>query len=62
MFKELHGHRSEVNCLAFSPSGDLASGSDDATVVVWDLETEAPKQVQNSAAAAGRDRGEAWRP
>jgi len=40
----LSGHELPVNDLAFSPDGSrLASGSDDLTVVVWDVASGAPE-------------------
>lgn len=34
------GHSSAVNCLTFSPDGkSLASGSQDSTILIWDLST-----------------------
>jgi WD40 repeat protein/uncharacterized caspase-like protein len=37
--KELTGHTAEINTLAFSPDSKiLASGSDDATIRLWDLQ------------------------
>jgi hypothetical protein len=34
----LEGHRATVWTLSFSPDGQLASGSDDTTILVWDVE------------------------
>ncbi len=34
----LKGHRGTVWCLSFSADGRLASGSDDTTVLIWDVE------------------------
>jgi WD40 repeat protein/serine/threonine protein kinase len=50
----LHGHRSMVNALAFSPDGRrLVSGSSDKTVRIWDLQGAKPSPVgeprENSA-------------
>jgi ribosome assembly protein 4 len=40
----LEGHSEAVLCTAFSPNGQLlASGSGDATVRMWDLNTECPE-------------------
>jgi WD40 repeat protein len=37
-FSVLRGHSSYINTLAFSLDGKyLASGSDDGTVIVWDM-------------------------
>ncbi len=41
----LTGHKSGVNSVAWSPDGRLASGSDDGTVIVWDLAKEEPAQI-----------------
>ena len=46
LFKELRGHENDVNCVAFSSAGVLASCSDDGTVIVWDLEKDGPLQVK----------------
>lgn len=45
LFKTLMGHTSEVNYVAFSSEGALASASDDATVIVWNFEAECPLHV-----------------
>jgi len=49
LFKTLIGHKSEVNKVAFSIEGVLASASDDSTIIIWDLETERPMQVLSNA-------------
>jgi len=39
--KTLQGHQAYVLCAAFSPNGDgIATGSNDSTVILWDLRTE----------------------
>lgn len=43
--KTLKGHTGQVNSVAWSNNGQLASGSDDHTVIVWDLKTEKPSQI-----------------
>ena len=41
----LHGHKSPVNSVSFSPDGKkLASGSFDNTIILWDVETQ--KQIE----------------
>src|SRR5262249_44707411 len=41
----LHGHKGGVYSLAFSEDGKtLASGSDDKTVILWDLTSDPPKE------------------
>jgi WD40 repeat protein len=46
------GHDRDVHCLSFSPDGRrLASGSDDSTVVVWDL-GDACKELPGERASA----------
>jgi WD40 repeat protein len=38
--REMVGHTSRVNSVAYSPKGDLiASGSDDKTVRIWSVPT-----------------------
>lgn len=42
----LKGHYSSINSLAFSPGGDtLASGSDDATVILWQISDGSQQKV-----------------
>lgn len=37
---KLYGHSNSINSLCFSPDGTtLASGSDDNTIIFWDLKT-----------------------
>lgn len=44
--KRLRGHLNSADCLAFSPDGKwLASGSDDRTVRLWEVESGLPKHV-----------------
>jgi len=50
LFKTLKGHKSEVNAVAYSPGGLLASASDDSSVIVWDVESEAPLHSLTSSA------------
>jgi WD40 repeat protein len=39
----LRGHKRKVNIVAFSPDGKiLASGSDDGTIILWDMSTRRP--------------------
>jgi hypothetical protein len=48
------GHRGEIRSLAFSQDGRrLASGSNDSTVLVWDLVAATPGQDLNDKALAG---------
>jgi WD40 repeat protein len=43
ILSRLHGHKWDVNCVAFSPGGKiLASGSVDKTIILWDVETRQP--------------------
>ena len=40
VIRSLKGHTAKVNCLELSPNGKLlASGSDDKTIIIWDLAT-----------------------
>jgi hypothetical protein len=48
------GHRGEIRSLAFSQDGKrLASGSNDSTVLVWDLVVASPGQSIDDKALAG---------
>ena len=43
-YRDLVGHRGSVNTLAFSPDGSkLLSGSDDTTILIWDV-ADRPRQ------------------
>ncbi len=44
-FHELIGHSDVAQSMAWSPTGQLASGGRDAQVIVWDLVTNEPAQV-----------------
>jgi WD40 repeat protein len=41
----LKGHTLQVNSVAWSSNGRLASGSDDSTVIIWDFVTGKPAQI-----------------
>ena len=43
--RTLKNHARAVNALALLPDGRLASGSDDETIRLWDLETEEAVQI-----------------
>ena len=43
--KELFGHTHDVNSVAFSPDGVLASGSTDGTVCLWDPRFSTPNKI-----------------
>ncbi len=45
--KQLFGHTLGVNSVAWSADGQLASGSNDNTVIIWDLKTGQPAQTLN---------------
>jgi WD40 repeat protein len=40
VIRKLKGHSGKINCLEISPNGKMmASGSDDKTIIIWDLAT-----------------------
>jgi WD40 repeat protein len=41
----LRGHQSSVECVAWSPDGRIASGSQDRTIRLWDLERAVPSHI-----------------
>jgi DNA-binding beta-propeller fold protein YncE len=62
---ECKGHRDQVTTLAFAPGGQLLSGSQDTTVLAWDMQ---PPRVADSVslesawnALAAREAGESFR-
>jgi RNA polymerase sigma factor (sigma-70 family) len=62
---EFKGHRDGVSTLTFAPGGQLLSGSQDTTVLAWDMQ---PPRVEDSVslesawnALAAREAGESFR-
>jgi WD40 repeat protein len=52
--KMLIGHRNSVRCVAFSPDSiNLASGSDDTTINVWDIERNKCVKTLNALRGMG---------
>ena len=61
VFEALEGHTEGVSCLQFSPNGKLlASGGNDNTVCVWDVEKR--KLLKTLRGHAGRVRSVAFAP
>jgi WD40 repeat protein len=58
IYRFLSGHSSAVTSVAWSPDGRLASGSDDGTIIVWDLATGSPALTLEGH--AGTINGLAW--
>ena len=54
----LDGHRGSVNALAFNPlNGMLASGSEDGTVLIWDISVEYRRCPSQGRHQSGRNGG-----
>jgi WD40 repeat protein len=58
--KQLNGHTADVNSVAWSSNGQLASGSSDGTVIIWDIKTRQPAQILKGSTAFLAVNSVAW--
>lgn len=57
MIHKLEGHKSYVTCVSFSEDNEfLASGSNDQTIIMWQLATIKEKNINIEASSVGQNR------